>query len=97
MTLRAKEGLPRSLTASLLTIPAGVTNVSLYGVVTATIAADGGDSKHAIAILGGKDISVRDLTLVTDGSEGVNVEGAAQNVRIEDIEHRSFKDWRRRE
>ena len=97
VTLRAKEGLPRLLTASLLTIPAGVTNVSLYGVVTATIAADGGDLKHAIAILGGKDISVRDLTLVTDGGEGVNVERAARNVRIEDIERCTFKKWRRRE
>ena len=87
----------RSLSASLLTIPAGVTNVFLYGIVTATIAADGGDPKHAISILGGKDISVRDLTLVTDGGEGVNVDGASQNVRIEDIEHREFKDWIKRE
>ena len=97
VTLRAKDGLPRSLSASLLTIPAGVTNVFLYGIVTATIAADGGDPKHAISILGGKDISVRDLTLVTDGGEGVNVDGASQNVRIEDIEHREFKDWIKRE
>ena len=97
VTLRAKDGLPRSLSASLLTIPAGVTNVFLYGIVTATIAADGGDPKHAISILGGKDISVRDLTLVTDGGEGVNIDGAAANVRIEGIERLTFRDWRKRE
>ena len=97
VTLRAKEGLPRSGTASLLTIPAGVTNVFLHGIVTATVAADGGDPKHAIAVHGGRDISIRDLTLITDGGGGVKVDGTARNVQIEDIEHCTFRDWRKRE
>lgn len=96
VTIRAREGLPQSETTSLLTIPAGVTNVFLHGIVTATIAADGGDPKHAVSILGGRGVSVCDLTLIVDGDEGVKVDDCARDVRIEDIECRTFREWCRR-
>ena len=57
----------------------------------------GGDPKHAIAVHGGRDISICDLTLITDGGGGVKVDGTARNVQIEDIERLSFTDWRKRE
>ena len=57
----------------------------------------GGDAKHAIAVHGGKDISICDLTLITDDGGGVKVDGTARNVQIEDSEHCTFRDWRKRE
>lgn len=71
-------------------------NVFLHGIVTATIAADGGDPKHAVSILGGRGVSVCDLTLIVDGDEGVKVDDCARDVRIEDIECRTFREWCRR-
>ena len=57
----------------------------------------GGDAKHAIAVHGGKDISICDLTLITDDGGGVKVDGTVRNVQIEDIERLTFTDWRKRE
>ena len=98
VTVRARDGLAIPESASLVTVPAGVTNVTLRGIVGAAIAADGGDRKHAVAVLGACDVSVCDLTLVTEsGAGGVEVSEDSRNVRIENIVGRAFKSWRRRD
>ena len=86
VTVRCKNNEAMSAKApGLFTVPEGVTNVALRGIVTATIAVDNGTAKHAVAVMGGCGVTIGDLTVVTDGMDAVKVGEKAKNVNIENI------------
>ena len=41
--------------------------------------------RHTLSIMGGKNVTVRDLTLKSSGGDGVYVRDAARNVRLENL------------
>ncbi|MBP3404937.1 MAG: hypothetical protein J6N18_02460 [Kiritimatiellae bacterium] len=93
VTIRGKAD---STANALLTIPQGVTNVFLYGIVTAAVAMENGNSRPAIQILGGENVTVRDLTVVSDGCDGIESSGAVKNLQIDSITCKKPQDWPKR-
>ena len=94
VTVRALKGEFKRIGDCLFKIPRGVSNVVLRGEGTATIAMNKRDYqnpemysfsewRHAISINGGNDITVRDLTVLSSGGDGVYVRDAARNVRLD--------------
>lgn len=77
----------------LLTIPEGVTNVFLHGIVTAAIAVDGSGCKHALAVCGSGNVTVSDLTVVSDGDEWLKASDKAKSLRIDNIIRQKPADW----
>ena len=77
----------------LLTIPEGVTNVFLHGIVTAAIAVDGSGCKHALAVCGSGNVTVSDLTVVSDGDEWMKASDKAKSLRIDNIIRQKPADW----
>ena len=77
----------------LLTIPEGVTNVFLHGIVTAAIAVDGSGCKHALAVCGNGNVTVSDLTVVSDGDEWLKASDKAKSLRIDNIIRQKPADW----
>ena len=94
VTVRALKGAFKRIGECLFNIPRGVSNVVLRGEGTATIAMNKRDYqnpeaysfsewRHAISICGGNDVTVRDLTILSSGGDGVYVRDAARNVRLD--------------
>ena len=92
--VRAKRGAFKGVNDCLLTVGPNVSNVVLRGDGQATLAMnkkdyqdqanyDFSEWRHAVAISGGRDITVRDLTILSSGGDGVYVRDAAQNVRLD--------------
>ena len=92
VTIRGKRNSGSDATA-LLTIPEGVTNVFLHGIVTAAIAADNSGCKHALAVCGGENVTVSDLTVVSDGDEWLKESGKAKGLKIDNIIRMKPADW----
>ena len=98
VTIRAKKGEFKGLGDWLVTIPRGVTNVVLRGEGKATLAMEKRDYqgagyahsqwRHAVSIIGAKDVAVSNLTILASGGDGVYVAGNAANVRLEDLDCR---------
>ena len=74
----------------------GVSNVVLRGEGSATLAMNKKDYqntdeysfsewRHTVSIVGGHDITVRDLTLLSSGGDGVYVRSAARNVLLDNL------------
>ena len=93
VTVRAKKGAFKARSACLFTIH-NATNVLLRGEGTATLAMNKKDYqnpkdyvssewRHTVSIVGGSDITVRDLTLLSSGGDGVYVRSAAKRVRLD--------------
>jgi len=95
VTLRGRAD-PNSYAESLLTIPKGVTNVFLHGIVTAAIAVDGGKYKHALSVYGGENVNISDLTVVSDGRDVIKVEDKAKSLSIDDIVYKKPFEWPKR-
>ena len=93
VTIRGKAD---STADALLTIPQGVTNVFLHGIVTAAVAVEEGNCKPAIQILGGENVTVRDLTIVSDGCDGIKSSNAVKNLQIDSITYKKPLDWPKR-
>ena len=93
VTIRGKAD---STADALLTMPQGVTNVFLHGIVTAAVAMENGNSRPAIQILGGENVTVRDLTVVSDGCDGIESSGAVKNLQIDSITCKKPQDWPKR-
>lgn len=94
VTIRAKKGEFKVITDSLISVAANVSNVVLRGEGSATLAMnkkdyqdpaqyDHAEWRHTVAISGGRDITVRDLTLLSSGGDGVYVRGPARDVRLD--------------
>jgi hypothetical protein len=79
-----------------LTIPKGVTNVFLHGIVTAAIAVDGGKYKYALSVYGGENVNISDLTVVSDGRDVIKVEDKAKSLSIDDIVYKKPFEWPKR-
>ncbi len=92
VTLRGKAD-STSHASSLLTIPEGVTNVFLHGIVTAAIAIDGGKYKHALSVYGGENVNISDLTVVSDESEGIKAVNKANSLYIDNIIYKKTSQW----
>ena len=96
VTVRAKKGEFRALNDSLISIPRGVSNVTLRGEGRATLAMRKADYRnralyassqwrHAVFIFGAKNVLVRDLEILSSGGDGVYVGKNAENVRLENL------------
>lgn len=96
VTIRERAGV-NSNAAGLLTIPKGVTNVFLHGIVTAAIAVDGGGCRHALHIHGGDSVTISDLTIVSDGNDGIKADDRAESLRLGNIIHKKPEDWPKRD
>jgi hypothetical protein len=79
-----------------MTIPEGVTNVFLHGIVTAAIAVDGSSRRLPLAVSGGEGVVVSDLTLVSAAPECIKLDSNAKKVRVENIVHKRPEDWSNR-
>ena len=95
VTLRGRAD-SNSYAESLLTIPKGVTNVFLHGIVTAAIAVDGGKYKYALSVYGGENVNISDLTVVSDGRDVIKVEDKAKSLSIDDIVYKKPFEWPKR-
>ena len=95
VTLRGRVD-STSHASSLLTIPEGVTNVFLHGIVTAAIAIDGGKYRHALSVYGGENVNIRDLTVVSDESEGITAVNKAKSLSIDGIVYKKPFEWPKR-
>ena len=95
VTLRGRAD-SNSYAESLLTIPKGVTNVFLHGIVTAAIAVDGGKYKYALSVYGGENVNISDLTVVSDGRDVIKVEDKAKSLSIDDIVYKKPFEWSKR-
>ena len=93
VTIRGKAD---STAEALLTIPQGVTNVFLHGIVTAAVAVENGDRRPVIQILGGENVTVRDLTIVSDERDGIKSSDAMKNLQIDSITYKKPQDWPKR-
>ncbi len=80
----------------LLTIPEGVTNIFLHGIVTAAIAVDGEKYKHALTIYGGENVNIDNLTVVSDECEGIKVENRAKSLCVDNITYKKPSEWPKR-
>ena len=96
VTVRAKKGEFKGVNDCLFTIPGGVSGLVLRGEGKAVLAMNKKDYhdsdeypfsewRNAISIRGGRDITVKDLTILSSGGDGVYVRGAARNVRLENL------------
>lgn len=95
VTLRGRAD-SNSYAESLLTIPKGVTNVFLHGIVTAAIAVDDGKYKYALSVYGGENVNISDLTVVSDGRDVIKVEDKAKSLSIDDIVYKKPFEWPKR-
>ena len=93
VTIRGKK---TSNAAALFTIPQGITNVFLHGIVTAAIAVEEGDCRPAVQILGGENVSVSDLTIVSDGCDGIKFSDTMKKLKIGNIIYKKPIDWPKR-
>lgn len=93
VTVRAKKGAYKHPGDCLFKANC-VSNVILRGEGSATLAMNKKDYqnpaeyqfsewRHAVSIVGGHDITVRDLTILSSGGDGVYVRDAARNVRLD--------------
>ena len=94
VTVRSKKGAFKGVNDCLFAVAQNVSNVVLRGEGKATLAMnkkdyqnqaeyDFSEWRHAVSISGGSDISVRDLTILSSGGDGVYVRGAARNVCLD--------------
>ena len=99
VTVRAKKGEFKRIADNLLCVPASVTNVILRGEGKAVLVMNKKDYmnraeyrfsewRHTVSVLGGKDIVIRDLTVLSSGGDGVYIRGAAENVRLDNLDCR---------
>lgn len=98
VALRAKKGEFKGIGDRLVTIPAGVSNVVLRGEGKATLAMEKRDYqsagyahsqwRHAVSIIGARNVAVSNLTILASGGDGVYVAGNAANVRLDDLDCR---------
>ncbi|MBE6398322.1 MAG: hypothetical protein E7046_15085 [Lentisphaerae bacterium] len=93
VTIRGKAD---STADALLTIPQGVTNVFLYGIVTAAVAVENGDCRPVIQILGGENVAVTDLTIVSDACDRIKFPDTVKNLQIDSITYKKPQDWPKR-
>ena len=93
VTVRAKKGAYKHPGDCLFKANC-VSNVILRGEGSATLAMNKKDYqnpaeyqfsewRHAVSIVGGHDITVRDLTILSSGGDGIYVRNAARNVRLD--------------
>lgn len=96
VTVRAKKGEFHALNDCLMSIPRGVSNVTLRGEGRATLAMEKTDYqnkalyapsqwRHAVCIKGAKNVVVRDIEIRASGGDGVYVGKNAENVRLENL------------
>ena len=96
VTLRGRRN-SGSDAAALLTIPEGVTNVFLRGIVTAAIAIDDSGCRHALDVCGGENVTVCDLTVVSDNDEWIKTSGKEKGLKIGSIIRKKTADWPKRQ
>lgn len=96
VTVRAKKGEFRALNDCLVSIPRGVSNVTLRGEGRVALVMEKSDYqnktlykpsqwRHAISIKGAKNVVVRDVEIRSSGGDGVYVAKNAKNVRLENL------------
>lgn len=96
VTLRAKRGAFYGRNDCLVRISGGARNVTLRGEGNATIAMNKGDYldpaknyahsewRHAVAILNAENVTVRDLTILSSGGDGI-YPNRPKNVTLENL------------
>ena len=95
VTLRAKKGEYRSIVDSLVTIDNGTVGVTLRGEGNARLVMNKADYidpekytysqwRHTVFLRGCRDATVKDLTLLSSGGDGVYVNNA-KNARLENL------------
>ncbi len=98
VAIRAKKGEFKGIGDRLVSIPAGISNVILRGEGKATLAMEKRDYqsagyarsewRHALSIIGARDVAVSNLMILASGGDGVYVAGNAANVRLDDLDCR---------
>jgi hypothetical protein len=71
--------------------------VFLHGIVTAAIAVEEGDCRSVIQILGGENVVVSDLTIVSDGCDGIRFSDTVKKLKIDNIISKKPIDWPKRQ
>ena len=64
--------------------------------MTAALALEEGDCRPVIQILGGKNVAVTDLTIVSDACDRIKFPDMVKNLKIDSIIYKKPGDWPKR-